>query len=153
MMFTNILLAVDGSEASLAAARRGIALARALQAKVTVLTVTPPWADYFSRELAVIIPDVIVPQADYEAKRDAVAAGILQTVVTDARAAGVEARPVHCSHRDPYRAIIDTAGSEHCDLIVLAPHHGRGIADTLAGSETMRVLTHTHIPVLIHRQH
>lgn len=81
-MFTNILLAVDGSEASQQAARHGIELAKALKAKVTVVTVTTPWDTYFSRELAVIIPDVVIPQPEYDYKRDAVAACVLQNVAT-----------------------------------------------------------------------
>jgi nucleotide-binding universal stress UspA family protein len=68
-MFTNILLAVDGSEASLLAARHGIALARDLKAEIVVLTVTVPWAAYFSRELAVLVPDIVVPQLEYDRKR------------------------------------------------------------------------------------
>lgn len=58
-MFSNILLAVDGSEASVQAARKGIALASCLNAKVTVVAVTVPWAEYFARELAVVVPDVV----------------------------------------------------------------------------------------------
>ena|SRR5215475_8872343 len=41
-MFSNILLTVDGCEASLEAARQGIALAQHLKARVTVVVVTFP---------------------------------------------------------------------------------------------------------------
>ena len=122
-MFTNILLAVDGSEASLRAARHGIELAKALKAKVMVVTVTTPWDTYFSRELAVIIPDVVIPQPEYDYKRDAVAACVLQNVAADARSADVPAKTVHRCHRDPYRAIVDAAMHEQCDLIVMGSHY------------------------------
>jgi nucleotide-binding universal stress UspA family protein len=151
-MFTNILLAADGSEASLQAARQGVALAGAFKAKVTVVVVTVPWATYFARELAVVVPDILIPEVEYERKRDAKAAQILRDVEADAHNAGVAIKKVHRSHRDPHRAILDVAEHERCDLIIMAPHHERGFAAFLLGSETMKVLTHTSIPVLVYRQ-
>jgi nucleotide-binding universal stress UspA family protein len=151
-MFTNILLAVDGSEASLRAARQGIALATSLKASVTALVVTVPWATYFARELAVIVPDILIPEAEYEHKRHAKAAHILREVEADARCAGVAVKKVHCSHRDPSRAILNVAQHERCDVIVMAPRGERGLAGVLIGSETMKVLTQTSTPVLVYRE-
>jgi nucleotide-binding universal stress UspA family protein len=151
-MFTNILLAVDGSEASQLAARHGIALASHLKARIVALTVTVPWAAYFSRELAVLVPDIIVPELEYDRKRDAAAERVLQSVVADARGAGVAAKSLHRSDRDPYKAIVDVARSERCDLIVMGSHCDQGMSNSLLGSETMKVLAHTGIPVLIYRQ-
>ena len=51
----------------------------------------------------------------------------------------------------PYRAIIDIAEAKRCDLIVMASHGRRGIAAIVLGSETVKVLTHSKIPVLVHR--
>jgi nucleotide-binding universal stress UspA family protein len=62
-MFSNILLAVDGSDLSLRAARQGISLANSLKARVVVLTVTIPSSTDFARELAVVVPEVVVPTA------------------------------------------------------------------------------------------
>jgi nucleotide-binding universal stress UspA family protein len=59
---------------------------------------------------------------------------------------------VQLSHRHPAEAILDAAVLERCDLIVMAPHCGRGVMNRLLGSETMKVLTHAGIPVLVHRQ-
>ncbi len=151
-MVTNILLAVDGSTASLQAAREGIALARALKARVTALVVTLPWATYFSRELAVVVPDVVVPQAEYDRKRNASAACILQEVEMDARNAGVGITSIHRINRDPHRAIVDVTRHEGCDLIVMASHCHHGFTGSLLGSETMAVLTDTDVPVLIYRR-
>jgi hypothetical protein len=52
---------------SLRAARSGIALASSLKSRVTALVVTVPSAAYFSREFAVV-PDVVVPQSEYDRK-------------------------------------------------------------------------------------
>ena len=151
-MFTNILLPVDGSAPSLRAARRGIQLAKTVSAKVTALTVTTPWAAYFSRELAVVIPDVVIPQGEYDYKRETIAECILQNVVADAHSARVEVRSLHRCNSDPYRAIIETAEREGCDLIVMGSHRERAFTGALLGSETMKVMTHTSTPVLVYRE-
>jgi nucleotide-binding universal stress UspA family protein len=150
-MFSNILLAVDGSDLSLSAARHGIALAAALNARVTAVSVTIPWAAYFSREPAAVVPDAIVPEVAYEARQGAIAARTLQGIVAEAERAGIEAKAGHRTERDPYRAIVDVARRERCDLIVMGSHGHRGIAGVLLGSETMKVLAHTEVPVLVHR--
>lgn len=151
-MFSNILLAVDGSEASQHAAEQGIALAKCLSAKVTIVTVTLPWGTYFSRELAVVVPDVVIPQADYERKREAMATEIMQRISSEARKAGVAAATEHRCHHAPYQAIIDVAIETGCDLIVTGSYCDRGLAGSLPGSESMKIITHATIPVLIYRQ-
>lgn len=151
-MFTNILLPVDGCPASLRAARHGIELAKLLSAKVTALTVTTPWAAYFARELAVVIPDVVIPQGEYDDKRETIAASILQNVVAEARGADVQVKSMHRCHRDPYRAIVDTADREGCDLVVMGSHCEKGFTGSLLGSETIKVVTHSNVPVLIYRE-
>jgi nucleotide-binding universal stress UspA family protein len=58
---------------------------------------------------------------------------------------------VQIEHEHPYQAIIDTAVSKGCDLIVMASHGRHGIFALVLGSETVKVLTHSKIPVLVHR--
>jgi nucleotide-binding universal stress UspA family protein len=67
------------------------------------------------------------------------------------RSAGVACEAVHVEHEHPYRAIIDTAASKGCDLIVMASHGRHGITAIVLGSETVKALTHSKIPVLVHR--
>jgi nucleotide-binding universal stress UspA family protein len=69
--------------------------------------------------LAGVIPEVVVPRSQYDDQREATAAGILRNVVADARSAGVEARSLNRCSSDPYRAIVETAKQEGCDLIVV----------------------------------
>jgi nucleotide-binding universal stress UspA family protein len=150
-MFKNILLAVDGSEIAQHAAEQGMMLANRLGATVTIVTVTLPWDAYFSRELAVVIPDVVIPQAEYEKKRETTATEVMRQVWTEARSAGLSPVAQHRCHRRPYQAIIDVAVETGCDLIVAGSHCDRGLGG-LPGSETMKIVTHTTIPVLIYRQ-
>ena len=75
----------------------------------------------------------------------------LQQVKTAADAAGVPCDTVREVHDQPYRAIIDVAHARNCDLIVMASHGRRGVSALLLGSETVKVLTHSTIPVLVYR--
>ena len=75
----------------------------------------------------------------------------LGAVVRAAQAAGVVCERVQVEHEHPYQAIIDTAESKGCDLIVMASHGRHGISAIVLGSETVKVLTHCKIPVLVHR--
>ena len=54
-------------------------------------------------------------------------------------------------YEHPYQAIIYTANSKGCDLIVMASHGRHGISAIVLRSETVKVLTHSKIPVLVHR--
>jgi nucleotide-binding universal stress UspA family protein len=51
----------------------------------------------------------------------------------------------------PYQAIIRTAEGQRCDLIVMASHGRGGVSALFLGSETMKVLSHSKIPVLVVR--
>jgi nucleotide-binding universal stress UspA family protein len=48
-------------------------------------------------------------------------------------------------------AIQKVAEKRGCDLIMMASHGRRGLKGLLLGSETQKVLTHSLIPVLVHR--
>ena len=45
----------------------------------------------------------------------------------------------------------EVATARGCDLIVVASHGRRGVARLLLGGETVRVLTHSTVPVLVCR--
>jgi nucleotide-binding universal stress UspA family protein len=85
-------------------------------------------------------------------RTEAAASKCLRAVTDAASGAGVAAKALHVYHRDPYAAILDAARAEGCDLIVMASHGRRGLAELLLGSETVKVLTHSEIPVLVYRR-
>jgi len=66
-------------------------------------------------------------------------------------AAGISCETMHIERDQPYLAIIETAARKSCDLIVMASHGRRGIFRDVLGSETVKVLTHSTIPVLVVR--
>jgi nucleotide-binding universal stress UspA family protein len=145
-MYTHILIPTDGSELAGKAVQHGIALAKRIGAKVTVLTVVPPFHTFTTD--AQMIEDT--PSA-YKERMQKHAEQILGAVAHTAQAAGVACETVRVEHEHPYLAIIDTAVLKGCDLIVMASHGRHGISAIVLGSETVKILTHSKIPVLVHR--
>ena len=145
-MYRHILIATDGSELSNEAVRHGLELARALNAKVTALTVIVPWEDATLWEIA-----VTRSEADYDAFAQERAAKCLATVTDAAKAMDVTCNAVTLKKHAPWEAIVETARSMNCDLVVMASHGWKGVVGLVLGSETQKVLTHSSVPVLVHR--
>jgi nucleotide-binding universal stress UspA family protein len=145
-MYINILMPTDGSELADKAIRHSIALAKRIGAKVTALTVIPPFHTFTTDTQ--MIEDT---PAQYKARMQEQAEKTLGAVVNAAQAAGVSCETVYVEHEHPYQAIIDIADLKGCDLIVMASHGRHGISAIVLGSETVKVLTHCKIPVLVHR--
>ena len=145
-MYTNILIATDGSELGGKAVQHGIALAKRVGAKTTVLTVLAPFHTFTID--AQMIEDT---PARYKVRLQEHAEKTLGAAARAAQAAHVACETVQVEHEHPYRAIIDAAESRGCDLIVMASHGRHGISAIVLGSETVKVLTHCKTPVLVHR--
>jgi nucleotide-binding universal stress UspA family protein len=144
-MYKHILLPTDGSELSKAAMQHGIALAKAIGAKVTALVVSTPLNSL------VVDPSIVSGALDQYKKLVAEqTAKYLDNISHNARAAGVDCATLCIEHDKPYQAIVDTAKNSDCDLVVMASHGLRGVSAIL-GSETLKVLTHTSVPILIYR--
>jgi nucleotide-binding universal stress UspA family protein len=145
-MYKHILLPTDGSELSTNAVKHGIDLAKRINAKITALVVTTPFHNL------VVDPIVIANSLDQYRRLVAAQTAKYLDVARDAAAAvGVACDLVRIEHDQPYQAIIDTANKTGCDLIVMASHGLRGVSAIVIGSETLKVLTHTSIPVLVYR--
>jgi nucleotide-binding universal stress UspA family protein len=145
-MFKHVLLATDGSELSDRAVENGVALARALGARITVLTSSRPYH--------VVAADPVMgtdTKESYLADAEAAARQVLKRVEDIARVAEVRCETIHVFNEHPYRAIIDAAQARDCDAILMASHGRRGVSALLLGSETQKVLTHCKIPVVVWR--
>jgi nucleotide-binding universal stress UspA family protein len=75
----------------------------------------------------------------------------LQFITRAAANANVACDTLHVSDDQPFKAIIATAKKRACDLILMASHGRSGMSGLLLGNEAQKVLTHSHIPVLIYR--
>jgi nucleotide-binding universal stress UspA family protein len=145
-MYANILMTTDGSELGGKAVQHGIALAKRVGARVTVLTVLAPFHTFTID--AQMIEDT---PARHKVRMQEHAEKTLGAAGRAAQAADVACETVQVEHEHPYRAIIDAAESRGCDLIVMASHGRHGISAIVLGSETVKVLTHCKTPVLVHR--
>jgi nucleotide-binding universal stress UspA family protein len=145
-MYKHILVPTDGSELSRKAIEHGIALAKSVNSKVTAVTVTVPF-HVFSLDLgmATNTPEQFEKCAAEMAAKD------LGVAKEAAKANGISCDTIRVEHESPHRAIIDTAAQNSCDLIVMASHGRRGISAIVLGSETLKVLTHSMVPVLVIR--
>ena len=146
-MYTHILLPTDGSELSKMALREGVDLAKALGARVTAITVTAPF--HVLSHSPVMLTDT---SEQYEKHMTALATQYLDEAKNIAALAGVTCNVVHAEHQHPYQAIIDTAQNRGCEAILMASHGRGGMSAIVLGSETLKVLTHSIIPVIVYRQ-
>ena len=148
-MYANILMSTDGSDVARKGVQHGIALAKALNAKATIITVTEPLEANYGGDLAV---GWIPPQGEFD-RFDAAckesAGKVLDQARVMAEQIGISAELLHVPNAYPAAAIIETAKSKGCDLIVMASHGRRGLRKLLLGSQTSQVLADGSVPVLV----
>ena len=145
-MFKHLLLAVDGSPLADAAFRNALVVAHDTNAHITALRVGPNYHVLtFQAEMLSDTREMYVKSAEEEATR------YLKGIAREADTAGVPCETLYVVNDLPYEAIIKTAEDKDCDLIVMASHGRRGVQGLLIGSETLKVLTHSKIPVLVYR--
>ncbi|MFO7902769.1 MAG: universal stress protein [Pirellulaceae bacterium] len=165
-MFKNILLPTDGSTLSANAVEQGIALAKALNARVVGLNIVPEFSTgYEYRELALTtssgyttsgqavagLPPEPSSADEYRERIGAIAERFLEPIRSGSEAAGVACKCLHRVSDDPAAAIVDAAGEQGCDVIVMGSHGRGGIKSLVLGSQTNKVLTHSKVPVLVYR--
>lgn len=147
-MYKHLLVPTDGSKLSDKAVAQALSLAKALGARVSPLYVTPDYPPPLYMEGVLLNP---VPRSEYAKQARADAARVLDRVVKKADAAGIKCTPLHSIASQPWEAIMAAARKGKCDVIVMASHGRRGISALLLGSETVKVLTHSKVPVLVVR--
>jgi len=146
-MYKHILLPTDGSALSNRAVREGIRLARAVGARVTGLHVTPVVASGALEEWS---RQKTGSGARLAAVFDRLAKRYVAEIAATAAKAGVRCTCLRASSNSPYEIILRTAAARRCDLIYMASHGKRGASAFLPGSETLKVLSRSPIPVLVH---
>jgi nucleotide-binding universal stress UspA family protein len=150
MMFKHILVPTDGSPLAAKGIRAGVKLARALGARVTGLYVLFPYVPAVYSEAALYhAPGASVKEVKKAFEKQAARA--LGVIEKAAREAGVRAQVRHVTGGQPWEAILRTARSAKCDLVVMASHGRGGIGGLILGSETTHVLAKSKVPVLVIR--
>ena len=147
-MYKHILIPTDGSEISHVAIREGIALAEVLGARVT---------GFFSPEQYEVLaygeyfPPNLISKSDWDERSKQTAEKYLAPIEKAAKAANVGYDGYYKDSITPWQAIIDAAEKKQCDLIFMASHGRTGVTGLILGSQASKVLSHSTIPVLIHK--
>jgi len=146
-MFKHILITTDGSPLGNKAAKAGIALASALNAKVTAYYALEPMHPIYA-EGYTFDPKVIegIEDSAHQAGQKRVDA-----IGKWAKTAGVPFASVVAKANTPYEGIVATAKKRKCDVIFMASHGRRGLSRLIMGSVTQKVLSHSGIPVVVYR--
>jgi nucleotide-binding universal stress UspA family protein len=147
-MFKKILITTDGSDLANKAVDSGIALASSLNAKIVFLRVVPRYPTAYFEGAVVLKPSDI---GRIEEQWNSQAQKTLDDACEKAMRHAVKASAVTVKSDLVAESVIATAKKQKCDVIVMASHGYKGFKRMLMGSETLNVLTHTHIPVLVLR--
>lgn len=147
-MFKHILVPTDGSPLSIDAITRAVSFAREAGARITFFCAIQPAPKMYYGMGAIFDTHTF---ATFREKMQNTTNEILDDAEKIAQEAGVECCKAMLVSEEPYESIIEAANQNGCDLIFMASHGRRGITGLLLGSETQKVLTHSTIPVLVHR--
>ena len=163
-MYANILLSTDGSDVARKGLEHGLALAKALNAKVTVITVTEPLPINVAEPPSVPVTGPLsigfgsghvgewwsAGEADrFDAACKERAGIVLEEARGMAEHIGISAELLHIPNAHPASAMIEIAKSRGCDLIVMGSHGRRGLRKFFLGSQTSEVLADASVPVLV----
>jgi nucleotide-binding universal stress UspA family protein len=148
-MYNHILIATDGSDLAGKAIAQGLALAKQIKARVTIVTATADWSVSEMADLAE--RGATEPVQEYERKAATLAEKVLAKAADAAKAADVAATTHHAKDKAPADGIVETARAKGCDLIVMSSHGRGGIGRMLLGSVASKVVMLSPIPVLVCR--
>lgn len=146
-MFGSIVVGTDGSQTAATAVDEAVALAKALGAKLEIVSAYEPVAAGRLRDERGQAPaDVqwmVSPREDVD--------NTLRAAAEAAAAAGVTAVATHARQGDPADAILDVAEEQGSDLIVVGNKGMTGAKRFLLGSVPNKVSHHAPCSVLIVR--
>ena len=140
MLYSRILLPVDGSPHAARAIEQAIHLAEG-GGTIIVATIVP------------VIPEVVTGEAFLKARGDVERGGklITENALKTITAAGGSCEEKIIFADSPAEGIVDAAADLKCDIIVMAPRGRSEIEGLLLGSVTHRVLSLSPFPVLVVR--
>ena len=136
-MFKKILVALDHSKADEILLPRIKELAMLTHAEVLLLHVSTGWAAHWQDNLNLSDSQEMKEDREY-----------LDSVARRLRAEGLKVMTRHDRGR-PSEAILKTARGEGCDLIAMAAHGHKLIADLIHGTTIDKVRHESEIPIFL----
>jgi nucleotide-binding universal stress UspA family protein len=146
-MYSRILLPTNGSELCDAAVDEGVRFAKDSHATIVAFHAIPASFYVAFTEFGPAEP----LQDQFEKDAQLRGEGLIAKVAERCGELDVPCESFTLVNDHAWEAIIEAAQTKRCDLIFMASHGRRGLSALLLGSETMKVLTHTKIPVLVYR--
>ena len=148
-MYQHLVVAVDGSKTSLNALQHAAELAKAVKARLTLVTVANP-GEYMS-----LAPEFLQHES-YEAAAIAGGNEVLAEASEAAKAAGVADVQAHLlvtskGAKEMAQELVDYADSKKADLLVLGTHGRSGLMHMLMGSFAETLMRQSHLPLLVIR--
>jgi nucleotide-binding universal stress UspA family protein len=145
-VFKSIVVGTDGSETATQAVRQAVDLAKAIGAKIELVSAYEPVSDQRLREERTEIPDdlqwMVNPREDVDAT--------LNDAAEMAKEAAVDVE-TYARQGDPADAILDVAEEQNADLIIVGNKGMTGAKRFLLGSVPNKVSHHAPCSVLIIR--
>lgn len=145
-MYRHLLVPVDGTDLSIVTVGAAVEFARTLGARITFFHAQPDFSASLRGDVEVVR---LTAPADYTYKYEGRARELLTKAESAARANGVPCASTSTVSDSPYTAIIDAAREAGCDLIYMASHGRKSTLGMMLGSQTLKVLLHSEIPVLV----
>jgi nucleotide-binding universal stress UspA family protein len=137
-MINHILLAVDGSDHAIHAARIAAELAKCHKSTLTLVAAYDPVPPYLGEPNFQIILDAQLQESDKNIAKTLEILGDLPGEVHTEVLQG-----------PPAEAILDVAKNRECDLIVMGSRGLGQLTGLLLGSQSQKVVQHAECPVLI----
>lgn len=145
-MYSHLLVPTDGTHLSSQTVSQAIQFARSNGARITFFYADPDASASLTDDGALIhLLDPRLYQDDFGGR----AREILAKAEVAARASNIDCQCLSRPSNRPYAAILDVADELGCDLIFMASHGPRSIGGVMLGSETLKVLAGSKIPVLV----
>ncbi|WP_353433039.1 universal stress protein [Polynucleobacter sp. MWH-UH23A] len=144
-MFKNLLVPVSPESITKKELKAAIKLAKADDAKISLVYVTDPVIPYSSSEV-----QSALSLSSIEYKK--VSAEFAKRVLAKAKAAigsDIRVGEFHIYHPNISDGIIEAAKKAKADVIVMASHKRTGLRGIFMRSEAQEVILHSKIPVLV----
>ena len=143
-MYKRILIATDGSDKSRKAAEEGMELAKALGAQVIALNVINEVV------IASAVRQLGSDRKEVEERLKVAGEKAVDNIKAMGTKMGVNVDAI-VTIGAPANTVIDMAGAEQADLIIMGSHGESGATKLLIGSVVQKVLYWATIPVLVVR--
>ncbi|HEX5311989.1 universal stress protein [Aquabacterium sp.] len=147
-MYKKILVATDGSKLSKKAVKAASDLAADFDAVLTLVRVVPPYEQTFVDGSSILSTREM---EEIEKEWVQLAERSLDQLLKSSVDKHISVNKVVTKSSNVSEALLKVAKKAKSDLIVMASHGRGGIKRLLIGSETLHVLMHSEIPVLVIR--